>query len=148
MPTLDTLGRLIEAATEGPWRLDFTELHGRRYGLNGIVSAAIDEESDPPGPVTRLMTGSGGARSWTEYVVKATGADNDENDYALIVALRNSAPTLLACARALEKCREKFDFYAQLHRLKSTAGGDEKADRNQEMADMCAQALSDLGAVE
>jgi hypothetical protein len=43
---------------------------------------------------------------------------------------------------ALEKCRDKFRFYADLHRLKSTAEGDEKADRNAEMADMCDAALS------
>jgi hypothetical protein len=42
---------------------------------------------------------------------------------------------------ALAKCADKFDFYEQLHRLKCTAEGDEKADRNRELADMCRAAL-------
>jgi hypothetical protein len=42
---------------------------------------------------------------------------------------------------ALGKCADKFDFYEQCHRLKCTADGDEKADRNREMADMCRDAL-------
>ena len=45
---------------------------------------------------------------------------------------------------ALTKCRDKFRFYADLHRLKCTADGDEKADRNAEMADMCDSTLSSL----
>lgn len=42
---------------------------------------------------------------------------------------------------ALGKCADKFDFYEQCHRLKCTADGDEKADRNHEMAEMCRAAL-------
>jgi succinylarginine dihydrolase len=44
--------------------------------------------------------------------------------------------------RALTKCRDKFLHYEDLHRLKCTAEGDEKADRNREMADMCDAALT------
>lgn len=43
---------------------------------------------------------------------------------------------------ALEKCRYKFAHYTDLHRLKCTAEGDEKADRNQEMVDLIDAALS------
>jgi len=43
---------------------------------------------------------------------------------------------------ALKKCRHKFLHYEDLHRLKCTAEGDEKADRNREMADMCDAALN------
>jgi hypothetical protein len=43
---------------------------------------------------------------------------------------------------ALTKCRNKFLHYEQLHRLKCTSEGDEKADRNRDMADMCDEALA------
>lgn len=43
---------------------------------------------------------------------------------------------------ALAKCREKFDHYEQLHRLKCTAEGDEKADRNRDMVVLIDFALS------
>jgi hypothetical protein len=49
---------------------------------------------------------------------------------------------------ALEKCRHKFLHYEELHRLKCTAEGDEKADRNREMADMCDTALSRARATQ
>jgi hypothetical protein len=48
---------------------------------------------------------------------------------------------------ALEKCRDKFLHYEQLHRLKCTSEGDEKADRNRDMADMIDAALSSKGGV-
>lgn len=44
--------------------------------------------------------------------------------------------------RALEEARDKFLHYEDLHRLKCTADGDEKADRNREMADKLTEALS------
>jgi hypothetical protein len=47
-----------------------------------------------------------------------------------------------AMEEALIKCRDKFRHYEDLHRLKCTPEGDEKADRNREMADMCEAALS------
>jgi hypothetical protein len=46
---------------------------------------------------------------------------------------------LRAC---VEKCRDTFDHYEALHRLKCTAEGDEKADRNRELADLCRAALN------
>lgn len=49
---------------------------------------------------------------------------------------------------ALTKCRDKFLHYEQLHRLKCTADGDEKADRNREMVDLCDAALARRPLVE
>jgi hypothetical protein len=65
------------------------------------------------------------------------------------IRLKQAADTLLAiqgerdALRAIvTKCADKFDHYEQLHRLKCTSEGDEKADRNRELADMCRAALT------
>lgn len=59
--------------------------------------------------------------------------------------LRTPDPVITAYEAALVKCRDKFRHYEQLHRLKCTPEGDEKADRNREMADMIDAALAAQG---
>ena len=109
---------------------------------------------------TRLpwAQGEGGGRGATKYVYE-TNADGQQvaaiascyhdlvvRDYdeevanaAFIVRACNSHYELL---EALDKCADKFEHYEQLHRLKSTSEGDEKADRNREMADLCRTAIA------
>ena len=53
-----------------------------------------------------------------------------------------AADTITELLEALEKCRDKFRHYEDLHRVKCTAEGDEKADRNREMADLCDGAIA------
>lgn len=59
--------------------------------------------------------------------------------------IREATDNIEELVEALTKCRDKFCFYEQLHRLKCTAEGDEKADRNREMADMCDGVLDKIG---
>jgi len=47
-----------------------------------------------------------------------------------------------ALREALAKCHDRFRHYEQMHRLKYSADGNEKADRNREMAEMCEAALA------
>jgi hypothetical protein len=69
-----------------------------------------------------------------------------KQDAAYIVTACNSFPELVA---ALQKARDKFRHYEDLHRIKCTAEGDEKADRNRELADEMEAALSKaLSALE
>lgn len=101
-PALDAMAeeieRLEKLATPGPWALSYTELHGKRYGLNGIVPA------DPA--ALQQISGSGGAKSFTRYVIEPDMMhDNIENECALVVYLRNNAPAISAALRSLADMR-------------------------------------------
>jgi hypothetical protein len=79
--------------TKTPWRLDFLEIHDRRYGLNGIVSA--DDES------RLLIKGSGGAESYTRFIAKFDKAVEDEANAAFIVRAVNLHDDLVAALRKI-----------------------------------------------
>lgn len=116
------LRRLIEAATPGPWALDSDEEY--------------DIMIDGDDPFACVLEG---------FLVGAHRPTREANA-ALIVAAVNALPSLLdeneRLREALERAEAKFRHYDDLHRLKCTAEGDEKADRNREMADMCRTALT------
>jgi hypothetical protein len=72
------------------------------------------------------------------YDPAKTVADHIEAQASLLNMLRE----------ALKKARDKFLHYEELHRLKCTSEGDEKADRNREMADELTEALATLKSRE
>lgn len=82
-----------------------------------------------------------------EYLL---GFGIDDLDRGEIEGILEAAglPTLLTklaeVERAATKARDTFLHYEQLHRLKCTSEGDEKADRNREMADMLSEALGSI----
>ena len=57
-------------------------------------------------------------------------------------AMRKAADRIERLEAALRKARDKFREYEQLHRLKNTPEGVEKAKRNCEVADELSAALS------
>jgi hypothetical protein len=74
---LDNLARLLDAATDGPWedvRVPFRDTASHSVKRGAAVLALVGWEREEP--------------------VRAPA------DAALIVALRNAAPALIACARA------------------------------------------------
>jgi len=103
--TLDELGVLLEKATPGPWVPRYTESHGRRYGLRDVALGYEDH--------MLCIKGSGGAMSYTETVFSFPGSTDDEANAALIAALRNEAPRLLAAARENERMREALEDFAK-----------------------------------
>lgn len=105
-PTLSAMAeeieRLMKEATPGPWELSYTEVHGKRYGLNGIVP------SDPA--VLQKISCSGGAKSFTRYVIEPDMVhDNIENECRLIVTLVNHAPAIITALRDADRCRADLD---------------------------------------
>lgn len=83
----------VEGARSG-WRVRYTEVHGRRYGLLDVAL------SDPEALL--CMEGSGGARSYTATVCTFPGTNRDE-EHARLIA---SAPDLV---EALEWALAELD---------------------------------------
>lgn len=102
----ERLRELMSKATPGPWALDFTEVHGRLYGVRGITVSAEDSEGNP---WLRLITGSGGAQSWTDKVCEPAGADDDEATLRLIVEAVNALPELLDTITRLKARVEELE---------------------------------------
>lgn len=99
--------------------------------------ACLNLFREPDGSVQ--ITVASGTGACAEFDRGKAGTHQTPNDYVLQLA----AQAVGGPAReALTKCRDKFLHYEQLHRLKCTAEGDEKADRNREMADMCNAVLA------
>jgi succinate dehydrogenase/fumarate reductase flavoprotein subunit len=101
---------------------------------------------------TRTPSPSSDIEELVAYLRNEGRARNRPNLNTLPHKLEQAADTLLAIQRerdalraVVTKCADKFDHYEQLHRLKCTSEGDEKADRNRELADMCRAALTATG---
>lgn len=91
---LDELEALEKAATGGTWEVRFV-LDDPRYGLMGV---ALKQDGEHYNFVQ--ISGSGGARSYTEFVYQEKYiTDDSEANAAFIVAIRNSAPTLIAATK-------------------------------------------------
>lgn len=115
--------------TLSPDRAD--EVEELRFWLRKAGAVLAPYSADPAGTPTRdaLVFVNAGLFKQARDIVRTYAPE--KLPYGNVLELR----------KALEKCRHKFLHYADLHRMKCTAEGDEKADRNQEMADMCATAL-------
>lgn len=106
-----------------------------------------------PGPW--LVSVEAGDEWWFGAGQQAVIRPANGKSYDSVAVLGGDTPTELADTRliaaapalyeALEKARDKFRHYEDLHRVKCTAEGDEKADRNREMADLCDAALAQAG---
>lgn len=87
----------------------------------------------------RLQREHGGVPFKTEYECAAG------RWHVMTAPLRTPAtPSVDRLVEAATKARDKFLHYELLHRLKCTSEGDEKADRNREMADMLTEALASI----
>lgn len=84
-------------------------------------------------------------RDGQENVLFAVLPDPRNNglfDHADRINLKNDVP-VSTMRLALEKARDTFRHYAELHRAKGTLSGDEKAAANEDMARLMADALGD-----
>jgi hypothetical protein len=103
---LDGLEAMERAATQGVWELRFV-LDEPRYGVAGVALKQDGEERN-----FVQISGSGGARSYTEFVYqeKYTTDDSAANG-AFIAAIRNAAPLLIAELRAARAALEKAEAF-------------------------------------
>lgn len=141
------LAALDAKATPGPWEVDTTDSEGE-YGIGPNTTTGFK--------VSCILTPDGKSLADalnSDMIVVHEEFDEDgcyawdetsANDFALIVALRNNLPAILASLSAsnamrdaLRECAETFRDYEQQHRAKGTAVGTAKAERNREMAEKC-----------
>jgi len=88
-----------EKATRGPWETERSVIHGRDYGLRGIIPTPDEPTEDDDGQRVMRRTGSGGAVSYSDYLLVPHGVDADEENFAYI-ALANPS-TILRLEAAL-----------------------------------------------
>lgn len=85
-----------------PWRVRYTEVNGRRYGLRDVAVGREDDQL--------RCDGSGGARWYSESVCTFPGSIYDE-DHAHLVA---AAPDLL------DALRDAYTHISQPRRMSQT----------------------------
>jgi len=95
--TLDELEALLEKATPGPWLV-----HGPSAAPSGVPTQWQH--------YYEIRVDDGSKDGWP-YRIAGTliNAAQSAHDYALIAALRNEAPRLLAAARENERMREALE---------------------------------------
>lgn len=130
-PMNDTELRELEArATKGPWKLAVTTIHGVTYGGVWI------EPSDPDNLVQ--ISGSGGARSFTNRIVDIQRHDDNDANAALIVAMRNNFVALLDRVQAAEARAASLEAEVE----KARGERDEARADSEELCDTCNENLS------
>lgn len=90
------LRELDAKATPGPWKVFKTVIGGVDYGKAWVEPEDVEEGV--------LCSGSGGARSWTRYILDAQGHDDNDPNADLIVFLRNNVETILASLSSADEC--------------------------------------------
>lgn len=75
-----------------PWRVNYTEIHGKRYGPPALRSAFVDRDVEE---YRAIRTGSGGARSYSRDLFRFDGLDDDDANAAFIVRAVNNHDELV-----------------------------------------------------
>ena len=106
---IDALEALEKDATDGEWEVRYV-LDEPRYGIAGVaVKQTSDERKLVP------MSGSGGAMSFTEFVIQEKyTTDHSVANGVFIAALRNAAPALIAAYRERDALKAERDEAREL----------------------------------
>lgn len=113
---IEELERLHEAATPGPWEVDTIKSEGEYgSGPDTLTGFAVSVILDPNGKAladalnSDLIVVHEDGGDWDGYV--AAWDETSANDFALIVALRNALPEIIATYR------ERDSYKAALERI-------------------------------
>lgn len=141
MPDLDhtALEAAARAATQDEWAIRYVMPDGT-CGIYDIATA------DPE--ALRLMSGSGGARSWTRTIFDLPGADTDEANAAYIVAAQPSV--ILALLEERKRLVERVGGTEGLSRMvdhwraRATAAEAERDRLRAALAETAAQVIAEM----
>jgi hypothetical protein len=92
----ESLQRLLDGVTPGPWRACETTIHGRKYGGLWIEGPEIDDGDGMPRGMGIPISGSGGSMSYTTRLVDRQSHDHNDANARFIAAARDLVPALLA----------------------------------------------------
>lgn len=95
------LRRLALAATPGPWELERRVIHGKDYGVYGVILTPDEPNEEEDGERLLRMSGSGGAISYSRYVVRPSDVDADDENLTYIAAANPAQ--VLALLDALDR---------------------------------------------
>jgi hypothetical protein len=112
MLTDDEIRALLKGTkgvTPGPWVTRVTTIHGKEYGKRWIERA--DEE-------LLLISGTGGARSYTREIVEAQKHDDSDTNAAHIA--RCDPATIAELCKEVLAWRESFPGYANREQSNAT----------------------------
>lgn len=102
----DTIRKLLDAATPGPWKVCETTIHGAKYGGCWVEGPDVDDGDGRPHGLLIPITGSHGATSYTTRLLDRQPHDHNDANARLIAAAPDLAAEVLRLRAELAAARE------------------------------------------